>query len=91
MSKRWKLVIDRQPQKAMRRLPRPARQRIDEAILNLADDPRPPGCRPVKAAAKGTYRVRVGDYRVIYIVLDDEQVIIVVRIARRGESTYKGL
>ncbi len=38
-----------------------------------------------------SYTGRVGDYRVIYTVLDDEQVIVVVRIARRGERTYKGL
>jgi mRNA interferase RelE/StbE len=91
MSKPWKLVIGRQPQKALRRLPRQVRQRIDEAILGLADDPHPDGCRPVKTAARGAYRVRVGDYRVIYIVLDDEQMVIVARIARRGERTYKGL
>ena len=57
----------------------------------LADDPRPPGGEPVKAATRGTYRVRVGDYRVIYTVLDDEQVVVVARVARRGEHTYKGL
>ncbi len=87
---KWKVVLDRQPVKAMRRLPQVARQRIDEVLVGLGRDPRPVGCRPVRSV-ENTYRVRVGDYRVIYVVLDDEQVVIVVRVARRGEHTYKGL
>jgi mRNA-degrading endonuclease RelE of RelBE toxin-antitoxin system len=43
----------------------------------------------VRAAPKGTYRIRVGDYRVIYLVLDDQQVIVVARVARRSETTYR--
>jgi mRNA-degrading endonuclease RelE of RelBE toxin-antitoxin system len=35
--------------------------------------------------------LRAGDYRVIYLVLDDEQVVVVARVARRNESTYRGL
>ena len=42
-------------------------------------------------AEKGTYRVRVGNYRVIYVVLDNEGVVIIARVARRSESTYRGL
>jgi mRNA interferase RelE/StbE len=61
------------------------------AIKTLAEDPRPTGCRPVKVAEKGTYRVRVGDYRVIYTVLDREQVIVIARVAKRSEGTYQGL
>jgi mRNA interferase RelE/StbE len=75
----------------MRRLPEDVRQHIDQAILALATDPRPAGCIPVKEAPKGTYRIRIGDYRVIYLVLDSEQVIIVARVARRSESTYRDL
>lgn len=33
----------------------------------------------------------VGDYRVVYVVLDEEQMVIVARIARRGKDTYRGL
>jgi mRNA interferase RelE/StbE len=75
----------------MARLPRQDQARILATIKALAGDPRPAGCRPVKAAEKSTYRVRVGDYRVVYVVLDDEPVVIVARVARRSESTYRGL
>ena len=75
----------------MARLPRQGQARILAAIKALAGDPRPAGCRPIKGASQSTYRVRVGDYRVIYVVWEDEQVIIVARVARRSESTYRGL
>jgi mRNA-degrading endonuclease RelE of RelBE toxin-antitoxin system len=55
----------------------------------LAEDPRPAGCRPVKVRGAGVHRLRVDDYRVIYLVLDDEQVVVVARVARRNESTYR--
>ena len=85
------IVIDRQPRKEMRRLPRDLRQRIDEAILGLTEDPRPAGCKSVNDAPRGTYRVRVGAYRLIYTVLDAEGVIVVARVRKRDESTYRGL
>jgi len=75
----------------MARLPRQDQARILAVIKALAEYPRPAGCRPVKAAEKGTYRLRVGDYRVIYVVRGDEQVVIVARVVRRSESTYRGL
>jgi mRNA interferase RelE/StbE len=89
--RRWTIVIDRQPLKEVRRLPSELRQRIDKAILALAEDPRPAGCESVRDAPRGTYRVRVGAYRVIYTVLDAEGVIVVARVRKRDESTYRGL
>ena len=87
----YRIEVERRVQKTLARLPRQDQVRIEAAIDALAEDPRPPGCVSVKAADPGTYRVRVGDYRVIYVVLDDEQVIIVARVARRRENTYRGL
>lgn len=88
-----RIRIGKRVRKEMARLPRQDQARILTAIKTLAEDPRPAGCRPVKGADKGTYRVRVGDYRVIYAVLDDEeeQVVIVARVARRSERTYRRL
>lgn len=58
------------------------RQRIVAAILALADDPRPSGCRKLSGRAK--YRIRCGDYRVVYSV---EDVILVVTIAKVGHRS----
>ena len=82
--RRWTIVIDRQPHKEMRRLPSDLRQRVDRAILALTEDPRPAGCKSVRDAPEGTYRV-------IYTVLDAERVVIVARVRKRDESTYRGL
>jgi len=87
----YQIRVGRRVRKEMARLPRQDQARILAVIKALAEDPRPAGCRPVKVAEKGTYRLRVGDYRVIYVVRDDEQVVIVARVASRSESTYRRL
>lgn len=68
----------------VRKLPRPVRDRVLDAIEDLADDPRPHG--PCKLAGEDTaWRIRVGAYRVIYDVHDKELLITVVRTAHRRE------
>lgn len=75
----------------MVRFPRKDQARILVALRQLAEDPRPDGCRPVRTAPKGTYRVRMGDYRLVYTVLDEDQLIVVARVVRRSESTCRDL
>jgi len=59
---------------------------IDQAIEELKGNPRPPGA--IKLTAQGNeYRVRVGDYRIIYEIQDPDRVI-VLRIVKRNERTY---
>jgi mRNA interferase RelE/StbE len=53
------------------------------AVDGLAEDSRPPGA--VKLVGRDDYRVRVGDYRVVYAVDDDDRLVIVARIAHRRE------
>jgi mRNA interferase RelE/StbE len=87
----YQIEISKRARKRLARLPRRDQARVLVAVKALAKNPRPTGCRPVKAAGKGAYRVRVGDYRIIYAVLDDERVVIIARVARRSESTYQDL
>jgi len=87
----YRIKVERQAIKALARLPLQDQSRVGATIDKLAEDPRPTGCMPVRTTEPGTYRLRVGNYRVIYIVLDSEQVIIIARVAKRGEDTYKGL
>jgi mRNA interferase RelE/StbE len=70
----------------MESLPATLRLRIAAAILTLADNPRPRGCK--KLTGQDLYRVRVGDYRVVYEIHDDVLVVLVVRVAHRREA-YK--
>ena len=80
--------IARRAVKALVALPRREQQRIRAAIDLLADNPRPPGCVAMTGEAYA-YRVRVGDYRIIYEVLDDRLVVQVVRVGHRRDVYRK--
>lgn len=58
--------------------------RIDRKILALSETPRPAGCRKLKGY-KDQWRVRVGDWRVLYIIDDAARLVSVTRIAHRRE------
>lgn len=84
----YHVVIARRAVKALAALPRREQQRIRAAIDLLADNPRPPGCVAMTGEAHA-YRVRVGDYRIIYEVLDDRLVVQVVRVGHRRDVYRK--
>ncbi len=58
--------------------------RIDRKILALAETPRPPGCKKLRGY-KDLWRIRVGDWRVLYIIDDAAKLISITRIAHRRE------
>ncbi|MBU0610762.1 MAG: type II toxin-antitoxin system RelE/ParE family toxin [Armatimonadetes bacterium] len=60
---------------------------VDKRIRGLSDDPRPPGAALLKGGWKGYWRVRSGDYRVIYEI-DDRQRIVTVAYVGPRESIY---
>jgi mRNA interferase RelE/StbE len=62
--------------------------RLDETIESLATEPRPPGCRKL-AGTSDRYRVRVGNYRIIYRVDDGKVTVLVLLIGHRRE-VYDG-
>jgi mRNA interferase RelE/StbE len=61
------------------------RRRLVGAIELLSVDPRPPGAAMLRGGERGRWRVRVGDYRIVYVISDRELVVIVVRVAHRRE------
>ena len=69
--------------RAYRRLHGQLRDRIAAAVDELARDPRPPGA--AKLAGRDDYRIRVGDFRIVYAVDDDARQVLVARIAHRRE------
>ncbi|MGH3828738.1 MAG: type II toxin-antitoxin system RelE family toxin [Pseudonocardiaceae bacterium] len=58
--------------------------RVLRTVATLADDPRPLGATRL-VGADDLWRIRVGDYRVVYAIEDDQLVVIVVRVAGRGK------
>ena len=69
--------------RALRKVTGPMRRRLEAAILLLAEDPRPPASR--RLAGSPAYRVRIGDYRIVYEVRDDVLLIVIVTVGHRGD------
>jgi mRNA interferase RelE/StbE len=74
-------------QRQLRRLPPGDAARLRAPILALAIEPRPPGT--VKLAGSDFWRLRFADLRVIYHVDDAARLVVVLKVARRSESTYR--
>ena len=70
--------------KDLRGIPKPILARIIGRIEALRDDPRPPGCE--KLTGRELYRVRQGDWRIVYSVDDDRIVVEVIRVGHRGDQ-----
>lgn len=70
--------------KALDRLPRAVRGRIVRKLEALEDDPRPAGSEKM-AGSNDLYRIRAGDWRIVYAIQDRELVVIVIRIGHRRE------
>lgn len=68
----------------VKKLPRPARDRVLDAVEDLAEDPRPHGA-PRLVGEQAAWRIRVGDYRVICDIFDDKLTVTVIRAAHRRE------
>ena len=69
----------------LRKLDRKTARRVLRAVTGLAADPRPAGVRALSGQPAGTMRLRVGDYRVVYVIEDEAIRILVVRVAHRRE------
>ena len=76
--------LARRAARALSALQRREQQRIRAALDLLADNPRPPNCIAMQGE-DSVYRVRVGDYRIVYEVLDAVLLVHVVRIGHRRE------
>ena len=69
--------------KAIAALPEAVKTRVISASMDLADNPRPSGCKKLKNCE--AYRIRVGNYRVIYEIHDNVLVVLIVKVAHRRE------
>jgi len=68
----------------LRKLDPPARRRVQAAIELLAETPRPPAAKQLVGSG-GAWRVRTGDYRIVYDIHDDRLVVLVLRVGHRRE------
>jgi mRNA interferase RelE/StbE len=84
---RYRVDLSPAAQRQLRRLPPGDAARLRGPILALGIEPRPPGS--TKLVDTDIWRVRVGDLRVLYSIEDPDRLVVVLRVARRSESTYR--
>jgi mRNA interferase RelE/StbE len=86
----YRLLIKRSAAKELEAIAgKKDRERITQRILALAENPRPSGVEKLSGTSE-KYRVRQGDFRIVYEIQDDVLIVYVVRIADRKEVYRKG-
>ena len=84
MTDRYRVEVSRRAVKVIAALPRPDQRRVQAAIDLLSETPRPPGCVAL-TSENSTYRVRAGNYRIVYEVHDQVLLVQVVRVGHRRD------
>ncbi len=86
--RRYRVLIKRSAEKEMDRLPARVFERVAKAILRLEREPRPMGSRKLRGVQN--YRLRTGEYRVLYSIDDQKRVVEVIAVGHRRE-VYRGI
>lgn len=81
----YEVYLERAAERDLRRLQTELFQRIIARIAALADDPRPVGCRKISGSSDD-WRIRIGDYRVIYEIDEVRKAVRVMRVRHRREA-----
>jgi mRNA interferase RelE/StbE len=89
VSEPWRIVFARAAARQLEGLPPRLGAVIAARIAELADEPR--GLKSRRVVGTEFWRIRVGQLRVVYEVDEAERIVVIVRVARRGERTYRRL
>jgi len=81
----YTIIVIRPAQKEIRTLDQTVRSRILQALHSLADNPRPSGCRKL-VGAQNRWRLRIGDYRVIYEIEDIDRRVNIIAVRHRSKA-----
>jgi mRNA interferase RelE/StbE len=80
----YRVIVKPSAERAVERLPLAVATRVVAALTALAEDPRPHGCTKMQGAPN-LWRIRTGDYRIVYEIDDRAIVIVVLRVAHRKD------
>lgn len=83
----YSVFFKRSARKELSRLDKGLRERIWASVVSLEEGPRPPGCRKVRGASN-LWRIRVGEYRVLYSI-EDEMLEVEVLAVRHRSDVYR--
>jgi len=84
----YKVEYSAAAERDLKRLPKGLDQEVKDKAETLADNPRPPGCEHLTDSRPKSYRIRHGDYRIVYLVDDEAAKVEVIRVANR-KDVYK--
>ena len=84
----YRIVFSRSAEKDLDKIPSAVVKKIGKSIDTLATEPRPQGCKKLQASTENFWRIRVGDYRIIYQI-EVEIKIIDIRRIRHRKDVYK--
>ncbi|MDE2899942.1 MAG: type II toxin-antitoxin system RelE/ParE family toxin [Chloroflexota bacterium] len=84
----YSVIIRPRAERSLSRLSRADFIRIDERIVALAANPRPHGVTKIR---DDLHRIRVGAWRIIYFIEDEERIVSIERVERREKDTYRSL
>ena len=84
----YSVGVERRAQKQIARLSAEMQDRVEAALRALAEEPRPPGCR--RLTNRGGWRIRVGDFRIVYEIDDDQRAVTVFRVGHRRDVYRQG-
>ena len=80
----YRVLVEDGAARAIKKLPKAVQRQVVPKLEALAFNPRPPGCQKLKGA-EDLYRVRSGDYRIVYRVRDGVLLVLVVSVSDRGQ------
>jgi mRNA interferase RelE/StbE len=84
MKKNYKIVFNKRYLKDLEKIPRHAQKHIREKMAELAFNPRPEGCKKLQGSKdEPLYRIRSGDYRIIYSIQDDVLLVLIIEVGHR--------
>jgi mRNA interferase RelE/StbE len=81
----YKITVKRTAAKELNSLPNRIKLAVTEAIFKLADDPKPNGCKKLKGKVLEIWRIRIGDYRVLYTIDDKIKIIDIKKVGHRKD------
>ena len=80
----YSVLIAPAAERQLKALTQPVQKRIAKRLRSLGQNPRPPGVKKL-AGEEELYRIREGDYRIVYTIQDKELIVLVVKIGNRKE------
>ena len=81
----YKIIISESALKQLHRFPKPIVKKIQISVDKLTENPRPLGVKKLKGNEEDLYRIRVGDYRVVYSIDDGIKIIDIRKIGHRND------